>query len=163
MIDKLIIWLQLFSVLLLLSDAYLSRTLYETLDNKLKARVGEFSETYRQRYLKRDLVFFILILGLWAGFFLIGGASRFVGAWVGTIGPWGILIFLIWASALLFLLATAMAGLTNHLDRHLNLLIKFPLCFALYKAPKGPIYALGFMLLFVSHVIQLFIEYEIFT
>ena len=159
MTTKLIIWLQLFAALLLLSDAYLPLNYREKLDEKLKAKVGEFAESYRSRFLKRDLILFGLLVGSWVLFWLFGEAGQLFGALAGSLGLWGILVMLIWGVTFLFLFSTAMVAFTQHLDSHLNLLIKFPLCFGLYKAPKGPIYALGFGLLVISHVIQLVVEY----
>jgi hypothetical protein len=159
MTAKLIIWLQLFAALLLLSDAYLPLDFRENLDAKLKAKVGAFSDSYQSRFLKRDLILFGLLTGSWVAFWLFGEAGRFFGSLAGPLGLWGVLVMLIWSITFLFLFSTAMAAFTQYFDSHLNLLIKFPLCFGLYKAPKGPIYALGFGLLVISHAIQLAIEY----
>lgn len=160
MIAKLIVWLQLFSALLLLSDAYLSSKYREALDNKLKAKVGDFSETYRAKYLKRDAKLFGLFLALCAVFAIVGVTGGWLGSVAGHLGLLGVAIIIVWAIAFLFTFSTAMAAFTERLDNHLNLLIKFPLCFALYKSPKGPIYALGFGLLVISYAVQLVVEYH---
>lgn len=159
-----IIWLQLFAALLLLSDAYLSDILRKKIDEQFAHSCGDFYTEYKEKYLKRDLIFlFVLALVSILSYWLVSHlrnvaqiayiAQYFLGGSLGLF--FSFMIFMI----VMGIVMMPFIAIANHLDKYFNLL-KFPLAFAFYKAPKGPIYALGFGLLFLSHIAQLYAEYS---
>lgn len=60
------------------------------------------------------------------------------------------------ASCLLSL--RALQYIRHYYEAYVDLLL-YRICIQLIKAPKGPIYSFGFILLVISHLVQLFIEY----
>lgn len=161
-----IIWLQLFAALLLLSDAYLSDVFRNKIDEKFAHTCGDFYAEYKENYLKRDLIFlFVLALVSILSFFLLLNLRNiahvdyiteyFIGG--GYLGLFfTFMIFMI----IMGIVMMPFIAFANHFDKYFNLLLKFPLSFAFYKAPRGPIYALGFALLVLSHIAQLYAEYS---
>mgnify|MGYP005758366593 FL=1 len=158
--ETFVVWLQLASALTLLSDAYLSPPFRQRLDEKIMRALGGYCDSYRQSFLRRDRGFLIAFLIAWALFFIFG----YAGHWIRPASSYleshlglsyvSLVLVAAWALGFLYLFSMAMAGF-SHLDKLLNILIKFPAAYALYKAPKGPLYAGGFALLVISHLIQL--------
>ncbi|MGY3917411.1 hypothetical protein [Aeromonas australiensis] len=158
--SEFIIWLQLISALVLLSDAYLSENVRALLDEKLKSSVGEYSKTYKEKYLKRDLSLLLAIVIAWIAFLVFGQAGQLIAPasnWIEHyfgVSYIGLVLLVLWALGFMYLFSIAMSGF-HHLDRMLHLTVSFPLALALYNAPKGPLYAIGFGLLVISHLLQL--------
>jgi hypothetical protein len=158
-----IIWLQLFAALLLLSDAYLSDAFRKKIDEKFAHTCGDFYAVYKERYLKRDLISLIVLALVSIFSFIIVSNLRnvtnittyFLGG-----GYFGLFFTFMIFMMIMGIVIMPFIAFTNHFDKYFNLLFKFPLSFAFYKAPKGPIYALGFALLVLSHIAQLYTEYS---
>lgn len=158
--ETLVIWLQLISALALLSDAYMPESARKHLDDNIKAALGGYCDTYRSKLMHRDLGFLIAFVVAWGLFFAIG----YLGQWITPLSSFleeslglsyvGLTLLLVWAIGFLYVFSIAMS-VFSHLDKLLDIVIKFPAAYALYKAPKGPLYAGGFALLVLSHLIQL--------
>lgn len=161
MITKVIIWVQLISTLLLLADAYLPASIREKYDTRIKLNAQRKLEHYLAHSLNRDLLlvyYFFRSLGL---VILIALATiAFNHSILKEPGWFSALAYLLLFCSFSVAFNIAIERFSNHLKHYLDLLISLPITFILCKAPKGPIYVVGFGLLLISHCIQLVIEYR---
>lgn len=156
MLNKIVIWLQLISALILLIDAYIPGNQIRVWDRKLKNKILIFSETYKNEHLDADLKrFMVFLLCLVSGPALIT-----IYKWCEVskldLGKFGYLSLVI--PIISCLLSIRAVSYIRHYEGYVDLLL-YGICIQLRKAPKGPIYSFGFILLVISHLVQLCIEY----
>jgi len=156
MLNKIVIWLQLLSALILLIDAYIPGNKIRVWDRKLKNKILRFSEAYKNEHLDIDLknlMFFLFCL-------ISGPALITLYKWCEVskldLGKFGYLSQLILITS--GLLSIRAVRYIRNYEGYVDLLL-YCICIQLRKAPKGPIYSFGFILLVISHLVQIFIEY----
>lgn len=154
--SKFIIWLQLLSALMLLADAYMSERTIKFYNKFLRLKCLRFSKNYRSDHLKRDLGNLIILVASWAS--MIGVVTIWQSSSKNIQEIDNFVIFITVSGVVLNVwLMLRMCYQVRYLGRFILLIFFMPSVW-LFKAPKGPIYTIGFGLLVVSHVLQLIIE-----
>jgi len=161
MIGKLIIWMQFIAASLLAADAVISKEKLIQLNSVIRKHAEHSNRIYEASYLKRDATYLVIFIAATVAVYALGQVGPVVSEFLAKYNMFsiGLVFLLIWSVLLLLVFSFAVRAFTENLDKAPNLLIKYPFFMLLYKAPKGPIYTLGFILLVASYLLLLLKEY----